>query len=196
MVDHGGSWWRLLGVLDAELHTALRRAHRIVVEVELGEEGDRAVSAPRPECDGDLDATAGEGLGAAVSDGDVGRIDDDQRLGAARRHDSRRRARHGGARRSLLQQLLLLLRQPLSSTVLMVLMNALGDLSKQRPPLLPLVVPALCELQRRVSAGALEGLQRAQLGNVQTSLKSALLALVKLPAVGAASLAAVGASPL
>ena len=97
---------------------------------------------------------------------------------------------------ALLQQLLLLLRQPLSSTVLMVLMNALGDLSKQRPPLLPLVVPALCELQRRVSAGALEGLQRAQLGNVQTSLKSALLALVKLPAVGAASLAAVGASPL
>ena len=78
----------------------------------------------------------------------------------------------------------------------MVLMNALGDLSKQRPPLLPLVVPALCELQRRVSAGALEGLQGSQLGNVQTSLKSALLALVKLPAVGAASLAAVEASPL
>ena len=97
---------------------------------------------------------------------------------------------------ALLQQLLLLLRQPLSSTVLMVLMNALGDLSKQRPPLLPLVVPALCELQRRVSAGPLEGLQRAQLSNVQTSLKSALLALVKLPAVGAASLAAVEASPL
>jgi hypothetical protein len=97
---------------------------------------------------------------------------------------------------ALLQQLLLLLRQSLSSTVLMVLMNALGDLGKQRPPLLPLVVPGLCELQRRVSAGAVEGLQRAQLGNVQTSLKSSLLALVKLPAVKAASLAAVEASPL
>ena len=95
---------------------------------------------------------------------------------------------------ALLQQLLLLLRQPLSSTVLMVLMNALADLGKQRPPLLPAVVPALCELQRRVSAGAVEGLQRAQLGNAQTSLKSALLALVKLPAVRA--LAAVEASPL
>jgi len=95
---------------------------------------------------------------------------------------------------AMLQQLLLLLRQPLSSTVLMVLMNALADLGKQRPPLLPAVVPALCELQRRVSAGAVEGLQRAQLGNAQTSLKSALLALVKLPAVRA--LAAVEASPL
>ena len=96
---------------------------------------------------------------------------------------------------TLLQQLLLMLTQPLSSTLLMVLMNVLCDLGKQRPPLLPLLVPGLCELQRRVSAGAVEGLQRAQLGNAQTSLKSALLALVKLPAVGAPSLAAVEPAP-
>ena len=168
MVDHGGPWWHLLGVLEAQLHTALRRAHRIVVEVELGEEGDRAVSAPRPECDGDLDATAGEGLGAAVSDGDVGRIDDDQRLGAARRHGSRRRARHGSARRSLLRlRLLGLLRhegvelvlQPLKLLLLLLLLLQLL-LQRQRrllrkrrtPAAAPAAPPAA--LSRALAAAA------------------------------------------
>ena len=46
-MGHGGSWGHLLGVLDAQLRAALRRAHRAIVEMELGEEGDRAVPAPR-----------------------------------------------------------------------------------------------------------------------------------------------------
>ena len=102
-------------------------------------------------------------------------------------HPLLKRAELAAAAEETLQLLLGRLRGALTATLALVLVNSLAlSLGRQRPQLLPRIAPALCDLQQRISAGQVEGLQRVQLASVQQALRSAVLTLLRQPAVNEA----------